>query len=210
MKSKSFIKFCGVSVLLLYLGCAQNHKKEGIVPISKQINTSTDTLHVGYTYWWPQSGPFIGKCGHEYSLVFLGTVSDLKDSDTLNFKTHTLQQEGSIRIIELLYSKKLEKQEYNGQQYFSSDCFYQTSVTTGDTVLVFCYDYEQYYSIPGGKSILKVSGFDDPIIQSIKEYIKAGQNPLVIEKDRSLWDERGFCEDLNQIINCKELMLIDK
>ncbi len=204
MKSTLFMKLCGVLILLLYLSCAQNHKKEGTVPISKQI--STDTLRVSHTYWWPQSGPFIGMCGNEYSLVFFGTVSHLKDPDTLSFKLHSIQ-EGSIRIIELLYSKKLEKQEYNGEQYFSSDCFYQTGVTTGDTVLVFCYDYEQYYSIPGRKSILKVSGLDDPIIRSIKEYIKAGQNPFAIKKDQSLWNKRGFSEDLNRIIECKEIML---
>ena len=169
----------------------------------QEINNHLDTLNIGYTYWWNSSGPFIGLCGENYSLVFLGVVEDIKSpvrDSTLSYTS----QEGIIEITEILKSMKLEKEKYNGQKYFSSDCFYNSGIKKGDTVAVFCYEYEGSYCIPGPKSIIKIDGFKDSLVKSIRKYIKTGENPIAIKKDLQLWKSKGFATELKQIIECKE------
>ena len=162
-----------------------------------------DTLKVGYTYWWPESGPFIGNCGEKYSLVFLGIITDInKEVKNKNYIT----QEGSIQIENVLMSRKLEDTEYSTQEIFTSDCFYKQDLKVGEKVIVFCYEYEGGYSIPGGKSILKVGGNNDPIVKSIKRYIQSEQNPLSIKNDIDLWKIYNLDSDLKRIIECKEMM----
>ncbi len=74
-------------------------------------------------------------------------------------------------------------------------------------VIVFCYEHEGSYSIPGKNSILKINEPNDPISVSIKKYIKTGQNPMAIKEDMKLWVKKGFGNDLKQLIKrvqCKE------
>ena len=165
------------------------------------IEFTQDTLDVGYTYWWPESGPFIGKCGDELSLVFSGTITDiLAPTDEAGPLYNS--QRGYIQIDRVFKIKDLEVKGYTNQEFFVSDCFDGLKLKKDDTVLVFCYDYENDLSIPGGQSILKIDSLDDPLISSIKRYIDADQNPSKIKKDMKLWARYGLDNALERMIEC--------
>lgn len=170
---------------------------------SKPVSINSDTLNIGYTYWWPESGPFIGLCGEEYAFVFLGEIVDINTSinDT---SAHYISQKGIIKIKEVIKVRALKEQTYKNEKYFTSDCFYGLNVKNGDKVLVFCYEYEGSYSIPGKNAVLKLKTFNDATILSIKNYVQANQNPLSIKGDMALWEKKGFGNKLKQIIECKE------
>jgi len=94
-------------------------------------NSDSDSLAVDYIYWWPKPEPFIGLCGDEYSLVFIGIVKEINppDKDTSSLYT---SQKGRIEITEAVKTKELAKEKYNGQRCFLSDCFYGAGVEKGD------------------------------------------------------------------------------
>jgi hypothetical protein len=165
------------------------------------IEFTQDTLDVGYTYWWPESGPFIGKCGDELSLVFSGTITDILEPTDEAGPLYNSQR-GYILIDRVFKKKELEAKSYTNQQFFVSDCFDGLELKKDDPVLVFCYDYENDSSIPGGQSILKLDSLDDPLITSIKRYIDAGQNPSKIKKDMKLWAKYGLDNALERMIEC--------
>lgn len=168
------------------------------------IEFTQDTLAVGYTYWWPESGPFLGKCGDEFSLVFSGTVTDvLKPTDEAGPLYNS--QKGYIKIDRVFKSKDLGAKSYANQQVFVSDCFDGLGLQKEDYVLVFCYDYENDLSIPGEKSILKIDALDDPLIISIKKYIDGDQNPAKIKKDIKLWEQHDLGAALKRILECVDL-----
>ncbi|WP_035096347.1 hypothetical protein [Aquimarina megaterium] len=185
---------------LLFFSTSYAQKKEANTPLY-----SSDTLRVGYTYWWPQSGPFIGNCGDTYALVFLGTIQHIDDPIKNDDMLYTSQR-GIIDIDEVLTSRILKKNRYDKQKFFVSDYFYEQDVKEGDRVLVFCYEYEDNYSIPGGKSMLKIKGDNDPILLSIKRYIQSNQNALELKKDVALWKNYGLEAEVKQVIACKETM----
>ena len=166
-----------------------------------EISFTQDTLNVGYTYWWPQSGPFIGDCGEELSLVFSGIVTYLGEPTDAAGPLYT-SKKGVISIEKMLKIKTLEHNSYANQKFFSSDCFYGLDISVGDTVLVVCYDYEGRYSIPGGKSIIEVSSVEDPLIKSVKKYIDSKQNPKKIMGDSIVWASVQLMADLKQLVNC--------
>ncbi|MDY8135103.1 hypothetical protein [Aquimarina sp. 2201CG5-10] len=178
----------------------KNQDKE----VLEKVTANSDTLKIGYTYWWPQSGPFIGHCGEPYSLVFLGTVLDIKKENSTSNYTSKI---GTTSIDQVLFVKNVKNNSFKKQQYFVSDCFANINLAKEDKVIVFCYSYEDSYSIPGGKSILKISGINDPVVGSIKKYIQSNQNPLVIKQDSTLWKEQKLDSELKQIIACKETFL---
>ncbi|AXT57235.1 hypothetical protein D1815_16335 [Aquimarina sp. AD1] len=190
--------------LLCFLGLSCNTKSKNLEKVSSIETKVEDTLAIGYTYWWPQNGPFIGNCGEKYSLVFLGTINEIYKKTELQQYT---SQRGIIRIGEVLISKKLKNNNYQEETYISSDCFANVDVKKGDKVIVFCYEYEGSNSIPGGKSILKINDGNDPIVTSIKRYIQSDQNPLSIEDDVHIWDEIELGSELRQIISCKKTIL---
>jgi len=165
------------------------------------IEFTQDTLNVGYTYWWPESGPFIGKCGDELSLVFSGTITDILEPTDEAGPLYNSQR-GYIQIDRVFKKKELEAKSYTNQQFFVSDCFDGLELEKDDPVLVFCYDYENDLSIPGGQSILKIDSLDDPLITSIKRYIDADQNPSKIKKDMKLWAKYGLDDALERMIEC--------
>ena len=168
------------------------------------IAYTQDTLEVGYTYWWPESGPFLGLCGEEFSLVFSGTVTDILEPTDEAGPLYTSQR-GFIQIDRVFKIKDLGPKTYSNQKFFVTDCFDGLDLKEDDMVLVFCYEYENDLSIPGGKSILKIDALDDPLITSIKEYIDADQNPTKIKKDMKLWEKQGLDDALRRILECKEV-----
>ncbi|MBW1298879.1 hypothetical protein [Aquimarina litoralis] len=192
--------------VLICTGCSKNaHKLKPVStnsPIEKESVSKLDTLHVGYTYWWPQTGPFIGNCGERYSLVFLGIVDQVYEKKK---EEHYVSQKGVIKISDVLYATSLAKDTFKEENYFVSDCFAQSDITKGDKVVVFCYEYEGKFSNPGGKSILKIKDYNSPIVKSVEEYIKSDQNPLAIKEDVSLWKQHQLDTSLKQLISCKEL-----
>lgn len=170
-----------------------------------EVEFMLDTLDVGYTYWWPESGPFIGNCGQELSLVFSGTIKQLKAPTNEAGPLYT-PQKGVIAIEKVFKIKELGEETYESQRFFTTDCFYGSGLGTGDKVLVICYDYESEYTIPGSGSILKIDSFDDEAIVSIRKYIDSDENAEKIEKDVGLWATYGHGRALENLITCKKEM----
>ncbi|SDD65451.1 hypothetical protein SAMN05421636_101322 [Pricia antarctica] len=170
-----------------------------------EIEFMLDTLEVGYTYWWPESGPFIGNCGQELSLVFSGTIKELEAPNNEAGPLYT-PQNGIIAIEEVFKIKELGENTYKNQRFFATDCFYKSGLGTGDKVLVVCYDYEDAYTIPGSGSILKIDTFDDEAVASIRKYIDTDENPLKIKKDVGLWATYGHGRALEDLIACRKEM----
>jgi hypothetical protein len=168
-----------------------------------EIEFTQDTLEVGYTYWWAESGPFVGQCGDELSLVFSGTITDIMEPTDEAGPLYT-SQKGYIEIDRVFKIKDLGHKSYANQQFFVSDCFDGLGLKKGDIVLVFCYDYENALSIPGNRSILRINTLDDPLINSIKKYIDTDQDPLKIKKDMKLWEKHELDAALKRIITCSQ------
>ncbi|WP_373516366.1 hypothetical protein [Pricia sp.] len=162
-----------------------------------------DTLDVGYTYWWPESGPFIGNCGQELSLVFSGTIKELEAPTNEAGPLYT-PQKGIIAVEKVFKIKELGENTYKNQRFFVTDCFYKSGLGTGDKVLVICYDYEGHYTIPGSGSILKIDSFDDEAVASIRKYIDTDEDPEEIGKDVGLWATYGHGRALEDLIECRK------
>ncbi len=184
-------------VLLSIYSC--NRSKQTKSDIA--IEFTQDTLAVGYTYWWPESGPFIGQCGDELSLVFSGTITDILEPTDEAGPLYNSQR-GYIQIDRVFKTKDLGVNSYVNEQIFVSDCFDGLNLKIEDPVLVFCYDYENGLSIPGRQSILKIDSLDDPLINSIKRYIDTDQNPSKIKRDMKLWAKHGLDDALERMIQC--------
>jgi hypothetical protein len=191
-------------LLLFYcfalISCNSKKKESDI-----EIEFVQDTLELGYTYWWPESGPFIGQCGDELSLVFSGTLTDLQQPNEDAGPLYT-SQKGTIEINRVYKIKNLGDSSYANQKYIITDCFDGLDLGTDDRVLVFCYDFEDDYTIPGGKSIIKITDMDDPLIASIKRYIDSDQNAEQIKKDVGIWAKEGLGRKLQEVIKCAEEM----
>lgn len=186
------------TIVLFTFGCQSRKSKSDI-----EISFIQDTLDIGYTYWWPQSGPFVGNCGEELSLVFAGIITELEKPNKNAGPLYTVQ-EGIIEIERVFKIKEIGINSYANQKFVRTDCFYDLGITVGDTVLVSCYEFEDAYSIPGGKSILKIRSFDDPIVTSLRNFIDSDQNPVKLKKDSLLWRTFELDKDLSRIIACRE------
>ncbi len=143
-------------------------------------------------------------------MVFTGTIAQLKEPSDDSGPLYTAQ-EGLIKIEKVFKIKELGDRTYVGQQYLRTDCFYEQELTVGDSILVFCYDYEDDYAIPGNRSILKIESFEDPAVAAIQRYIDADEDPLKIQEDIGLWATRNHGRALERIVKCrKELASMPK
>ncbi|MBT8300204.1 MAG: hypothetical protein KJO63_02635 [Maribacter sp.] len=195
--TRQLLFMAGVALISLF-SCKRSKQAKSDIA----IEFTQDTLTVGYTYWWPESGPFIGQCGDELSLVFSGTITDIL-APTEEAGPLYKSQKGYIKIDRVFKIKDLGAKGYANQQFFVSDCFDGLELKKDDLVLVFCYDYENDLSIPGGQSIIKIDALDNPLITSIKSYIDADQNSSKIKKDMKLWAKYGLDTALKKMIQCQ-------
>ena len=189
-----------ISYCFALISCSSKKTKSDI-----EIEFVQDTLQVGYTYWWPESGPFIGQCGDELSLVFSGTVTDLQQPNEDAGPLYT-SQKGTIAIERIYKIKDLGESSYANQKFITTDCFAGLDLDIGDSVLVCCYDFEDDYTVPGAKSIIRINTTDDPLIASIKRYIDTDQDAVAIKKDVGIWAKEGLGRKLQEVIHCAEEM----
>jgi len=184
----------------LFNSCRFKNQKSTI-----EVAFVQDTLNVGYTYWWPEKAPFGSVCNIYNSLIFVGTITQMGAPNNEAGPLYT-SQTGVIEIEQLFKLKSLEENPYKNQKFIKTSCFYESGLAVNDTVLVFCADYEDNFSIPGNECIIKISGFDDPLITSIRRYIDKGDAVLTLEKDIGLWATHNLGRKLEATINCHKEM----
>ncbi len=177
--------------LFFVSACKSNHT-------IKEIEVKKGSLDLGYMYWANDFTPF--GFGSRYSLIVLGTVTELKTPSTPSEDALYTSVEGRIIIQEVIYDSKSHNRDMNTIRHLETDCFDGTSLKEGNQVLVFCVSYEGDYAITGRQSIIKIPKNDKRYITSIKKYINASYNPTVIEEDLDLWSKVAVGEALQNYI----------
>lgn len=191
----TIILFC----FILFLGsCKEKRQKSDL-----EISFTQDTLHLGYTYWWDESGPFIGYCGTPHTLIAMGTIVQMETPNEDAGPLYT-SQKGSIQLEKVFLINNPKKNAYHRHGYLNTDCFYKSGLKIGDKVLVFCYEYDDELIIPGQESIIPIGDWNHPLVNSTKTFIDKDENPLKIEKDTTLWEAYGHGTSLKRIIECRE------
>jgi hypothetical protein len=171
---------------------------------SPQYTLIDDTLHVGYTYWWNSSEPIMGIYGRGYALIFTGVVTEISPADDYNDDVIYASQFGTIEIMQVLHSKKLKDASLENQKYFTSDCFYTSGFKKGDTVLVFCFEYEGRYAIPGHRSIVELDGMDDPFLHLIQLYANNNLDKDIITNHLDIWKNKGLVYTLEELYDSND------
>lgn len=163
--------------LLLFLGSSCGPTKE---------TASKEILDLGYMYWANDFTPF--GFGSRYTLIILGTVSEIHPPAISSEDALYTSVEGRIAIQEVIYDSKSHNKDISQISHITSDCFDGTGFKKGDQILVFCVSYEGNYAITGKQSLIKIPMNDRRYITSLKKYIDASYDPTVIESDIDLWD----------------------
>lgn len=185
-------------LFISFSSCGFQNSKSDIT-----VEFTQDTLAIGYTYWWSQKAPFSENCTSNHSLVFSGTVQHIASPNNDSGPLYT-SQKGLIEIEKVYQVKDLGKNIYAAQKFITTDCFYESGLESGDKVLVFCYDYENDYSIPGKDCIIKIDDYDDPLIASTRKLIDNNNNPIAIKRDIELWSKHELDENLEANIKCAQ------
>ncbi len=180
-------------IVFLCLACSPAKKA---TTANHQI--AKDTLDLGYMYWANDMTPF--GFGSRYSLIVLGTVTEITIPTEIPEDVLYTPVEGRVAIKEVILDSKSHHRDMTKIGYIGSDCFEGTSLTKGDQVLVFCVSYEGDYAITGRQSIIKIPTNDRRYIASLKKYINASYDPTVIEKDIDLWSKVAVGEALKNYI----------
>lgn len=188
-----------LGLTIIALGVSSTHKP--ISPDTSKISLqNNDTISVGYSYWWPYSGPFLFPREESVALVFYGKIvrvgPPMEDSNLLY-----ISQTGVVKIEEIYHRKDVERWNYKNQSYFKSDCFYGMDLKPGDPVLVSCYEYEKSYAIPGVKSVLPLKDGDQKVLQSINKYFKGKYKNLL--RDSTIWEQYELKNQFKNAVNYK-------
>ncbi len=186
---------------VLFLGACSNKKSKSDI----DILFTPDTLSVGYTYWLDETGPFRADCDKQLSLVLMGSISSIKEPTTDPGPLY-MAQEGIIKIEKVFKIKALDDKTYAGQKFLKTDCLYDSGLNLEDKVLVFCYDYDNGYTVNGHQAILKLNSFNEPIVEATRRFINHNEHPISLKKDHKIWASYGFKENLQERINCASKM----
>lgn len=170
-----------------------------------------DTLRIGYTYWWNSSEPIQGVFGNSYALIFSGLVKEIIPHDD-GYEEDIIydSQYGTIEVMEILHHKNLEKapngdwSTNKGRRYMTTDCFYNSGLKEGDKVLVFCFEYEGAYVIPGYRCIVKLDSWEDPFHDLITSYVEEGLNKDFILNFKETWIKKGLLYDIDKALESDE------
>lgn len=159
-----------------------------------KINT---ILTDGYS----ETGPFFEGQKRECYLVCTGEVNEI--GKLYAYDEIKACADITFTIHEVLFSKDAGKQDYENEPYCMAGCL--DIMPPGTKVLIFIYEqngeytmYNNYWS--GSKSILELTAFDDPIVQSVKKYMDANQNPQILKDEVSIWEEYGLGKELENLL----------
>ena len=181
-----------ISITLFATVACQSHKE------IQNTQIKTDTLDLGYMYWANDFTPF--GFGSRYSLIIVGTVTQIENPAEVAEDAIYNSVEGHIAIEEVILDSKSHNRDMNTIGSISTDCFEGTNLSKGDQVLVFCVSYEGDYAITGRQSIIKIPTNNRQYITSLKKYINASYDPRVIEKDIELWRKVAVGDALENYI----------
>lgn len=187
-----------LAFVLLLGSCKEKRQKSDL-----EITFSQDTLHLGYTYWWEESGPFIDYCGTPHTLIAMGSIVQM-DAPNEDAGPLYISQKGSIQLEKVFLINNPKKNAYHQHGYLNTDCFYKSGLKVGDKVLVFCYEYDDELIIAGQESIIPIGDWNHPLVNSTKAFIDEDENPLKIQKDTTLWEAYGHGASLRRIIECRK------
>ncbi len=85
--------------------------------------------------------------GSRYSLIVLGTVTEMNSSSTPPEGSLYTSVKGHIVIQEAIYDSKSHNKDISQISHIQTDCFDGTLLKKGDQVFVFCISYEGEYAV---------------------------------------------------------------
>ena len=83
-----------------------------------EIIDDSNTINVGYTYWWPNADPLLNYSAEKCPLVFIGKLINLdKAIIPKEDEAPVITQKGTIEIITVI------KREVTVENHVDSHCF---------------------------------------------------------------------------------------
>lgn len=141
------------------------------------------TVRVGYIYWCEM--PLLFR---DWPVVLSGTVMRVSETKSENGKANpTKMVSGIIKIREIYYKKKTEREDFQKAIYFQSDGGFE-GLKAEDKVIVFVDSFDGGYGpVPASGTNcrlgIKIFDFHDPVIEAVMLWIKAEDHAkLVLDK----------------------------